>query len=152
MREKLDAIWQAFENADARGRRLLSTVPDKLLFASSGLRGRQSVGEHLIRSAAVVEQTFGGITTRLWDDPFEWTLPETLFDRAAITEYFDEVAVTRNEGFKFFESDDTLLREIPSPVAMRSLDVILNETLDRAAFHHDRADEILRSLITPAAD
>ena len=37
-----------------------------------------SCGEYILRSAAAVEQTFGGITTRLWDDPFEWTLPEAL--------------------------------------------------------------------------
>ncbi|HEX8354539.1 MAG TPA: hypothetical protein VF611_16660, partial [Pyrinomonadaceae bacterium] len=37
-----------------------------------------SCGEHLLRSAAAVEQTFGGITVNLWDDPFEWTLPESM--------------------------------------------------------------------------
>src|SRR5258708_27933844 len=37
-----------------------------------------SCGEHVLRSAAVVEQTFGGITNKLWDDPFECTLPEPL--------------------------------------------------------------------------
>ena len=35
-------------------------------------------GENILRSAAILEQTFGGLTTNLWDDPFEWTLPETL--------------------------------------------------------------------------
>ena len=34
-----------------------------------------SVGECVLRGAAVVEQAFGGITANLWDDPFEWTLP-----------------------------------------------------------------------------
>ena len=36
------------------------------------------LGEHIVRSAGAVEQTFDGITANLWDDPFEWTLPENL--------------------------------------------------------------------------
>jgi hypothetical protein len=33
-----------------------------------------SCGEQVLRSAAIVEQSFGGLTANLWDDPFEWTL------------------------------------------------------------------------------
>jgi hypothetical protein len=33
--------------------------------------------EQILRSARIVEQVSGGITANLWDDPFEWTLPET---------------------------------------------------------------------------
>src|ERR1044072_5691571 len=54
-----------------------------------------SCGEHLLRSAAAVEQTFGGITVNLWDDPFEWTLPESLSTKERVAEYLGEVAATR---------------------------------------------------------
>jgi hypothetical protein len=46
-----------------------------------------SVGEQILRSAAVIEQTFGGLTANLWDDPFEWTLPETLATPESIVAY-----------------------------------------------------------------
>ena len=49
----------------------------------------------LLRSAAAVEQTFGGITTRLWDDPFEWTLPEKLSSTDLLIGYLNEVEQTR---------------------------------------------------------
>src|SRR5689334_12810811 len=63
-----------------------------------------SCGEFILRSAAAVEQTFGGITTRLWDDPFEWTLPEALSTGERILEYLDETEETRRKGFAFFAS------------------------------------------------
>src|SRR5918998_1183584 len=57
-----------------------------------------SCGEHLLRSAAAVEQTFGGITVNLWDDPFEWTLPESLPTPDAVARYLEEAAPTRRCG------------------------------------------------------
>ena len=44
-------------------------IDRKLTFIGSRMRSA---------SAGTIEQTFGGITANLWDDPFEWTLPETL--------------------------------------------------------------------------
>src|SRR3712207_7579473 len=63
--------------------RLVQAVPfEKLYWQPEVARARTfpvySCGEHVLRSAAAVEQTFGGITVNLWDDPFEWTLPESL--------------------------------------------------------------------------
>ena len=49
--------------------------------------GDTSVGEQILRSAAVIEQTLGGLTANLWDDPFEWTLPETLSTPELIVEH-----------------------------------------------------------------
>ena len=81
----------------------------------SGSIAMFSCGEYVLRTAAIVEKTFGGITTRLWDDPFEWTLPEKLSDKHAIIDYLDEVEQTRSNGFKFFTSDSDLTREMPAP-------------------------------------
>ena len=69
----------------------------------------------ILRSAAAVEQTFGGITTRLWDDPFEWTLPEALSTNELILNYLNETEETRRKCFAFFASDEDLRREIPAP-------------------------------------
>src|SRR5574338_246542 len=86
---------------------LLSMTDDDLLYK----RPREipmtfamfSIGEYLLRSAASVEQTFGGITTRLWDDPFEWTLPEKLSTGELILNYLRETEETRRKGFAFFK-------------------------------------------------
>ncbi|MDQ3321299.1 MAG: hypothetical protein M3525_02390 [Acidobacteriota bacterium] len=98
-----------------------------------------SCGEFVLRSAGKVEQTFGGITTKLWDDPFEWTLPEELSTTAAILDYLAEVERTRLRGFSFFASDEDLRREIPAPENLRSIFEILLETVARAEHFQGRA-------------
>src|ERR1044071_9471941 len=59
----------------------------------------KSCGEELLRSVRTVEQTFGGITVSLWDDPVEWTQPETLATSARVLKYLEEVEATRKRGF-----------------------------------------------------
>ncbi len=99
-----------------------------------------SCGEHLLRSAAAVEQTFGGITASLWDDPFEWTLPETLSTPPLVEEYLNEVEATRLRGFALLRSDGDLAKEIAVPSGeMRTLAALLLETLARAAHQQGRA-------------
>ena len=99
-----------------------------------------SCGEHLLRSAAAVEQTFGGITASLWDDPFEWTLPETLRTPALVEEYLGEVEATRRRGFALLRSDGDLAKEIVVPSGeTRTLAALLLDTLARAAHQQGRA-------------
>jgi hypothetical protein len=98
-----------------------------------------SVGEYLLRSAAAVEQTFGGITTKLWDDPFEWTLPEKLSTTEALLEYLNEVEATRQKGFLFFKSDEDLNRQIPAPERLTSVAELLLATVARAEHFQGRA-------------
>lgn len=106
-------------------------------------------GESLLRSAAAVEQTFGGLTTRLWDDPFEWTLPEELSTSAKIAEYLNEVEETRKKGFRLFISDADLNKQLPAPERLMPIFELLLETLARAEHHQGRAFAILQ-LISPA--
>src|SRR5438477_4784752 len=94
-----------------------------------------SCGEHIVRSARIVEQTFGGIATNLWDDPFEWTLPETLSTLDKVAGYLDEVEATRKRGFELFQSDEDLLKEIMAPAGYTQLLPLLLDTLARAAHH-----------------
>jgi len=99
-----------------------------------------SCGEHLLRSAAAVEQTFGGITVNLWDDPFEWTLPEQLPAPEDVARYLEEAEVTRRRAFEFLRSDEDLSKEIATPSGgMRTLLSLAVETLARAAHHQGRA-------------
>jgi hypothetical protein len=105
-----------------------------------------SFGESILRSAAAVEQTFGGITTRLWDDPFEWTLPEFLSTKEKVLQYLEEVEQTRKRGFLLFTSDEDLKKQIPAPVKLKPLFQILLETLARAENFQGRASIILQLL------
>jgi hypothetical protein len=92
-----------------------------------------SVGESVLRSAAAVEQTCGGLTANLWDDGFEWTLPETLSTQERILEYLDEVDATRKRAFSSFLSDPDLLKVISAPSGkVQTVASLLLETLSRA--------------------
>lgn len=104
-----------------------------------------SCGEFILRSAAAVEQTFGGITTRLWDDPFEWTLPEALSTNDLILNYLREAEETRRKGFAFFTSDEDLRREIPAPEKLKSIFRILLETTARAEHFQGRAFAVFQT-------
>lgn len=105
-----------------------------------------SCGEFLLRSAAAVEQTCGGITTRLWDDPFEWTLPEKLSTPELVAGYMDEVEETRRVAFGFFKSDDDLHKQIPAPEDLRTIFDLLLETVARAEHYQGRAFAIFQVL------
>jgi hypothetical protein len=95
--------------------------------------------ENLVRSGAVVEQTCGGLTSNLWDDPFEWTLPETLSNPDRIVEYLSEVDVARQRAFSSIQDDRALTKYISDPSGERLLISLLLETLVRAAEFRGRA-------------
>ncbi len=121
---------------------LLALMPAAQLYAAprSGGQALPSFGEHLLRSAAVIEQTFGGITANLWDDPFEWTLPETLPAPADVERYLEEAEATRARAFLLFKSDEDISKEIAAPSGeMRALFALVVETLARASHHQGRA-------------
>jgi len=95
------------------------------------------------RGAAVIEQTFGGITANLWDDPFEWTLPENLSTTAKVLEYLAEVEATRLRAFASLVRDTDLLKQIMLPVAeTRALLDLLADTLVKSASCYGRAQAI----------
>jgi hypothetical protein len=70
-----------------------------------------------------------GLTVRLWDDPFEWTLPERLRTSSELTAYFNEVENARVRGFEFLNDDADLERSIPSPVKLKTLEQLLADTM-----------------------
>ncbi|HEX8852223.1 MAG TPA: DinB family protein, partial [Pyrinomonadaceae bacterium] len=137
------SLDENFTRLHERTAALVRAVPaDKLYWqprASAGAFPVYSCGEHVLRSAAAVEQTFGGITVNLWDDPFEWTLPETLATPPQVIEYLGEAEATRRRAFALFKQDADLTREIAAPEGMRTLFSLVAETLVRAAHHEGRA-------------
>jgi hypothetical protein len=123
-------------------RTLVKSVPVEALYRRPP---SVTIGENILKSAGVVEQSFGGITTNLWDDPFEWTLPETLSTPDHILEYLAEVELTRKRGFASFIEDATLLKYItlPSDEPCQLLALLLR-TLTKASDHRGRAVATLK--------
>ena len=145
MKKLLSSLEEQFTALHARSCALVRIVPAEKLYrqpraAGAGAPPVYSCGEHILRSAACVEQTFGGVTANLWDDPFEWTLPETLATPALVAEYLAEVEATRRRGFALVETDDALSKEIIVPPGeMQTLFALFCATLARAAHHQGRA-------------
>lgn len=104
-----------------------------------------SIGEQILRSAAAMEQTFGGLTANLWDDPFEWTLPETLSTPDSIVSYLSEVDAARQRFFSSIDSDAALTKLVSDPSGEpRALIELLLETLVRASDYRGRAISTLK--------
>lgn len=146
----IEGLDRQFAKLHGDSHKLIEAISPVLLYQQPSGKSHSlplhSCGEHVLRSAAVVEQTFGGITTNLWDDPFEWTLPETLPTPAKVAAYLDEVEATRKRGFQLFKSDADLMKEIMAPSGHTQLWPLLLDTLVRAAHHQGRARATLEIL------
>ena len=142
-RRLIQSLDSQFARIHTRSCSLLNLTPLELLYedALKASEARSlSVGVQLLRSAAAVERTFGGITANLWDDPFEWTLPEHLSTKERVAEYFEEVEATRRRAFVRFQSDSDLFKEVLVPAGdTRALCVLLIETLTKSADYQGRA-------------
>ena len=143
MKNLIEIFDREFKRLHERSCRFVEKIPDDNLFSKPRELNRTyamfSCGEYVLRSAAAIEQTFLGITRRLWDDPFEWTLPEELSTGAKILEYLREVEQTRVNGFEFFASDADLSRQMPAPERLKPIAEILLETVARAEHFQGRA-------------
>lgn len=150
MKILLNGFADRFLELHGRSCDLVRKTPDDLLFLKPRDLARTfamfSCGKYILRSAAMVEKAFGGITTRLWDDPFEWTLPEQLSTVEKVLEYLAEVEKTRVNGFAFFDSDKDLSRQIPAPEKLRSIFDILLEALAKAEHFQGRAFAVFQMI------
>ena len=150
-RRVIESFDKEFARLHARSCRLIERNPVGILYEGSHSSGRDAVslsaGEYVLKSAGIVEQTFGGITSNLWDDPFEWTLPETLSTTARLLDYLGEVENTRKHAFGCFSGDGDLLKTIAAPSGdMRPLINLLLDTLVRALGYQGRAIAMLTAL------
>ncbi|HYX28256.1 MAG TPA: hypothetical protein VE863_06795 [Pyrinomonadaceae bacterium] len=105
---------------------------DQSNFYSANEQRLSPAAEQILRSARIVEQTFGGITANLWDDPFEWTLPETLTTRDKLIGYLDDVRDARERGFRLFQEDQDLLKSVMAPQGSTQLISLLLDCLVQA--------------------
>lgn len=133
------ALDREFSGLHHRARQLIGQTPDERLYAKLP-NISESVGENTLRSAAAIEQTCGGLNSNLWDDPFEWTLPEQLSTSQLILQYLDEVEATRRHCFAGFVADADLFKTVSLPSEqLEPLVCVLLETLTRAAALQGRA-------------
>jgi hypothetical protein len=149
-REIVQSLDREFAHLHLRSSALMENTPGEILYSittSTGTGSLSSVGENVLRCAAAIEQTFGGITSNLWDDPFEWTLPEYLTTPAKVVEHLAEVEATRQRAFSSFADDACLLKHVATPSGdPRPLVGLLLETLVRAAGYQGRAVVALKFL------
>ncbi len=122
---------------------LASSVPATLLYRNPPA---VSIGENILRSAAAIEQTCGGLTSNLWDDPFEWTLPETLSNGDLIVDYLCEVDRLRQRAFNSISDDSALTMYVSTPAGERPLVELLLETLLRSSDQRGRAVATIKIL------
>jgi len=142
-RQLVDYLDDEFTRLINQLKQLVSSVTPDLLYRRPPA---VTIGENLLRSAATLEQTFGGLTANLWDDPFEWTLPETLSTAELVNEYLSEVEAARERAFQAIGSDDELKRNISGPWdEPRTLFTVLLETLVKASDYHGRAVATLKT-------
>ncbi len=133
----VDSLDRVFARLYVELAELIRSAPADQLYADTGSSSsRNSIASGVLRSAGVIEQTFGGITANLWDDPFEWTLPEYLSTPEKLLAYLSEVEATRRRAFLRFADDGCLLQLISTPSGTRPLVDLLLETLTRAAAYH----------------
>ena len=135
-REIVQHIDREFANLIESLKGLASAVPSHLLYRNPPA---VSIGENILRSAAIVEQTCGGLTSNLWDDPFEWTLPETLSTPELVIEYLSEVDLLRQRACNAIRDDSALTKYIAAPAGERQLVSLLLETLVKASDYRGRA-------------
>jgi hypothetical protein len=140
-RELVECLDREFARLHLRACSLIGKTPDDRLYRITPTLGTlASVGENVLRSAAAIEQTFGGITSNLWDDPFEWTLPEYLSTPGKLIEHLVEVEETRKRAFSSFDDDACLLKQVATPSGeTKALVELLLETLVRAAQYQGQA-------------
>ena len=123
---------------------LTRVTPSGLLYKNVG---SLTVGAGILKTAGVMEQAFGGITSNLWDDPFEWTLPEALSTPELILEYLADVDLARERAFSSITVDSALYKLIalPSGESCRLLQLLMM-TLQRSSENYGQAAATLKFL------
>ena len=140
----VNALDRAFANLIESLKELVAKVNTDQLY---GRVGDTSFGEQILRSAAVIEQTFGGLTANLWDDPFEWTLPETLSTPDRVIDHLSEIDALRQRVFQSIDGDAALNKyvSVPSGEPCALVELLLG-TLVRASDYRGRAVATLKIL------
>ena len=148
-RQQVDDLSSQFAEIHRTSCDFISGLSTELLYTRPAeAKSNDSCGEQILRCSAVIEQSLGGLTANLWDDPFEWTLPETLNTPAKVLEYLREVEELRNQAFLAFHDDADLSKQIMVPTGATQILPFLLDTLKRARHHQQRANAVREKLLT----
>ena len=148
-RHQVESLDNQFAEIHQTSSGFIANLSDELLYARAAEASpHDTCGEQILRCSAVIEQSFGGLTANLWDDPFEWTLPETLDTQGKMLEYLNEVEDLRNRAFLAFKDDADLSKEIMTPTGVKQILPFLLDTLRRARHHQQRAFKVFEALTT----
>lgn len=142
-RQIVESLDREFARLHDRSCQIVKSTPGEFLYDTATKGGQpsaSSIGESILRSAAAIERTFGGITANLWDDPFEWTLPEHLSTPEKVLEYLFEVEAVRRRAFASFTEDTCLLKHVATPADQtQPLIELLQDALVSAAVYQGQA-------------
>jgi hypothetical protein len=146
-RDSLESLDRDFISVLSELMALIKSIPgEKIYFNPAGPSGG-SVVDYVVKTASTLEQAFGGLTTNLWDDPFEWTLPETLSTSDLILAYLVEVDGARARAIASLVDDSALDKYIAMPSGEQtSIRKLLAEALSNARAHRLLAREAAKML------
>ena len=142
MKDFINWFDQEFQRLEAEWRDSIEQLDSSNLYFADQQQ-LSPAAEQILRSARIVEQVSGGITANLWDDPFEWTLPETLRTKDKLIAYVDEVHDARERAFQLFKDDADLLKTIMAASGLTQLMTLLLDALVRSRYHQLQAREDL---------
>lgn len=152
MRESIESLDREFTGLLSELTALIQSIPGEKIYLNPKGAAEGSVAESIVKCAGTLEQAFGGLTTNLWDDPFEWTLPETLSTTELIVDYLAEVDGTRARAFAFLVDDSALGKYIAVPSGEQtSIHSLLADALARARTYQARAIETAKMLFSDDA-
>lgn len=147
VRQQVENLDKQFAEIHKTSSDFVANLPAESLYTrTTEASSHDTCGEQILRCGAVIEQSFGGLTANLWDDPFEWTLPETLNTPAKVLEYLREVEALRHQAFLAFHDDADLLKQIMAPAGPTEILPFLLDTLKRARHHQQRAFKVFEVL------
>ena len=135
----VDAIGRDLERIHENLIAVLDIIPEDRLywkpFDSANFIRVYSCGELISHIGGIVEYAFNGITSNLWEEPFEWITREALPTRSHIASYLEEVAQVRRMALTSV-TDSDLPKRIYFPNATETtLGEILIRTLSHASHH-----------------
>jgi uncharacterized damage-inducible protein DinB len=135
----VEVIGGEFERIHQNLIEVLAIIPEEKLywkpFESEKFIRIYSCGELISHIGGIVEYAFNGITSNLWEEPFEWITREVLPTRSHLAGYLDDVARLRRMAFEDFTDLDLPKRIYYPNAASTTLGEILVKTLSHAAHH-----------------
>jgi len=107
---KIEDLAEEFQTVEESIATVLPLIPEEKLywkpFQSPNHLRIYSCGELISHAMGTIEAACNGILNNFWDDPFEWTLRESLPNHHYLGNYIDEVKGVTRETFALLKTED----------------------------------------------